>query len=276
MPAVIRTFRLILPLLLLLGLPGITMAAGNGSAAAARSVGELHELARLLDAAVLDLNMMLGEEDGAANPARLEGTLKRLDEARAGLPASLAESGTPSDAGAAIATETADFTRLVRENLKAVLQTGAPENAVIDEMMQHRNSARAAIDGVYIELERQAGLAGSPLSEARALALLLGQMSSLYVENASSAYVSNRSQDSSSQTIDQMAGDFSKRLANLLTKARGEEATKRVRGIQTKWHFIEHSMIHYQEKTVPYLVDRYTGVIVSDLMDLARLLGKQG
>jgi hypothetical protein len=154
------------------------------------------------------------------------------------------------------------------------MQTGAPENAVVDEMMQHRKEARKILDQVYLDLEKRAGLTGSALSEARALALMLEQMSALYVENASAAYVSNRSQDSQDMTIDQMANGFSKRLTALLAKAQDKEAAKLVRGIQSKWKFIERSMLNYQENSVPFLVDRYTQVIVADLVTLAGSLDK--
>ena len=34
-------------------------------------------------------------------------------------------------------------------------------------------------------------------------------------------------------------------------------------------------MLNYQEKTVPFLVDRYTQAIVADLLKLAQVLDKQ-
>lgn len=254
---------------LLLALPTVTTAADK---AAGRPLGELYEVARLMDATVLDLNMLLGEEQSPVYKARLDETLKRLDTAQKASSQSLGEIGIAAESGKQITTNVNAFIRLARENGSATMKTGAPENAVVDEMMQHRKAARDTLDKVYQDLETRAALTGSPLSEARALALLLQQMSAVYVENASAAYVSNRSQDSRDKTIDQMAKEFSRGLDGLLGKAKGDEASKLVRGIQSKWKFIERSMLNYQESTVPFLVDRYTQAIVADLMKLAQVL----
>lgn len=239
-----------------------------------KPLGELYDVALLMDAAVLDLNMLIGEEQSKVYSDRMMATLDRLDAAQKSSAGSLASSGISGHNTADLASHVAAFIRVARQNRSTAMQTGAPENAVVDEMMQHRKEARAILDQVYVDLEKRAGLTGSALSEARALALTLEQMAALYVENASAAYVSNRSQDSQDKTIDQMANDFSARLSQLLGKAQGKDSAKIVRSIQSKWKFIERSMLNYQENSVPFLVDRYTQVIVADLVTLAASLDK--
>lgn len=235
-------------------------------------LGELYDVALQMDAAVLDLNMLLGEEQSKVYSQRMDTTLGKLAAAQKASATSLANSGVSGHNTADLASHVAEFIKLARQNRAAVMQSGAPENAVVDEMMQHRKEARKILDQLYLDLEKRAGLTGSALSEARALALMLEQMSALYVENASAAYVSNRSQDSQDMTIDQMAASFSKRLSQLLAKAQDKDAAKLVRSIQSKWKFIERSMLNYQENSVPFLVDRYTQGIVADLMTLAGML----
>lgn len=259
-------------LLLAAGLSGTTQAA---EANLSRPVGELYEVALQMDAAVLDLNMLIGEEQSKAYSDRMVETLKKLETAMTASSASMAASGVSGQNSSEIAASVAAFVKIARINRNVALQTGAPENALVDEMMQHRKAARKVLDQVYIDLEKRAGFTGSPLSEARALALSLAQMAALYVESASAAYVTNRSLDSQDMTIDQRAVNFSKRLAGLLAKAKGDEATKLGRSIQSKWKFIEHSMLNYQEKTVPFLVDRYAQLIVADLVTLARTLDRK-
>ncbi|MFZ5722731.1 MAG: hypothetical protein ACOY33_03625 [Pseudomonadota bacterium] len=242
-------------------------------AEAARSLANLYDVARLMDAAVLDLNMLLGEDQSPAYKARLDATMKSLEEAQKTSAASLGTAGVAGESAGAIGTHVAGFLKMLRENRKTTLETGAPENAVIDEMMLHRKEARKALDAVYQDLEKRAGLSGSTLSEARALALLLQQMSALYVEtSAASSGVSQRTQDDSEATIDALARNFSARLAKLVAHARGEESAKLVHGIESKWRFIEKSMLNYRERTVPFLVDRYTQAIVTDLVKLAGAL----
>lgn len=260
------------PLVLLLALvlaPFHLHAADN---AAGKPLGELYAVAQLMDAAVLDLNMLLGEQQSPAYKVRLDETLKKLDAAMRASVASLGTAGIPAQTANALADNVAAFSRLARLNRDNIMKNGFPENAMVDEMMQRRQAARTQLDPVYADLEKRAGLTGSPLSEARALALQLQQMSALYVENASAAYVSNRSQDSTDVTIDQLAMAFAGRLAKLESRAKGEEALKRLQAIKSKWKFIERSMMNYQENTVPFLVDRYTQAIVVDLIALAETL----
>lgn len=237
----------------------------------ADALADLYRVARLMDATVLDLNMLLGEDQSPTYKERLDETLDKLDAAQKASAASLVEAGIQAEESAAIAENVAAFTRLARVNRDNTMKTGAPEPAVIDEMMQRRKTARDALDPTYREFEKRAGLIDSPLSEARALALLLQQMSASYVENASAAYSVQR-QVSTEATIDQMARDFSKRLSQLATRAKGDEATKRVSAIQSKWKFIERSLLNYHDNTVPFLVDRYTQAIVGELVAVADLL----
>lgn len=257
-------------LLLTLAAAAPALAADAG---AGKTLGTLYNLARQMDAAVLDLNMLLGEDQSPAYKTRLDATLKNLEEAQKAAAATLGSAGTSAEAADAIADNVAEFIKLMRENRKTTLATGMPEGAVVDQMMLHRKDARKALDAVYRDMEKKAGLADSPLSEARALALVLQQMSALYVETAAAAGgVSYRTQDDSEATIDSLARSFSARLGKLVAKARGEESAKLVSGIESKWRFIEKSMLNYRERTVPFLVDRYTQAIVTDLLKLADAL----
>lgn len=249
--------------------------ADAAEAGLSRPLGELYDVALQMDAAVLDLNMLLGEDQSKAYSDRMDVTIKKLETALTASSASLAASGISGHNAGEMASQVSSFIKVARINRNSILKTGAPENAVVDEMMQHRKDARKILDQIYVDLEKRAGFAGSPLSEARALALMLEQMAALYVESASAAYVSNRSQDSQDTTIDQMAKNFSSRLNSMLEKAKGEEATKLGRSIQSKWKFIERSMLNYQENTVPFLVDRYAQAIVADLVTLARTLDRK-
>lgn len=257
-------------LLLLLGTQAQAAAADP-----AATLGKLYDIARLMDAAVLDLNMLLGEEKSPAYKQRLDGTLQNLEAAQKASNAALVDAGLESAGSATLASNVASFIRLARANRDTMMKSGSPEGAVVDEMMLHRKAARIALDPIYAKLEKTAGLAGSPLSEARALALQLQQMAALYVEAASSAGgVSYRTQEADEATIDELARSFDARLGKLLLKAKGDEAGKRVRSIDAKWRFIQKSMLNYRENTVPFLVDRYAQAIVADLMALAALLEK--
>lgn len=251
----------------------VPLVAPAADAGASKTLGELYTVALLMDGAVLDLNMLLGEDQGPAYKARLNATIENLESAQKTSSASLGTAGINAKTAADIENNVVAFIRLLRQNRDTTLKSGSPEGAVVDEMMQRRKDARKALDPVYADLEKKAGLSGSPLSEARDLALLLQQMAALYVESASAAGgVSQRTHDESDATIDSLARSFSTRLATLGTRAKGEESTKLMHGIESKWRFIEKSMINYHEKTVPFLVDRYTQAIVTDLVKLAEAL----
>lgn len=257
-------------LLTTLLLPG---GAGAAAPAAAGALADLYEVARLMDAAVLDFNMLLGEDQSPTYKTRLDGTLLGLEQVQQQSPASLAAAGVPAASISSLDGNVSAFRRLMQDNRRSALASGAPEGALVDEMMQKRKEARDILDGLYTSLEKSAGLAGSPLSEARALALQLQQMSSLYVETAAAAGgVIYRSNETDTATIDGLARSFAERLTKLGTRASGKESAQLVHGIESKWRFIEKSMLNYRERTVPFLVDRYTQAIVTDLLKLADAL----
>jgi hypothetical protein len=252
----------------------LLLAAGPAAARteSATAAQLLFSVARNLDAAVLDLNMLLGEDQSPDYSERLDATLGRLGDAATALAEPLASVGMAEQAKA-IQQHVTQFSRLARTNRDRTLSSGAPEGAVLDEMMMNRKDARKLIDTAYAKLEKDAGVTGTPLAEARALALTLEQASALYVESAASAGgVSYRTLDSSEPTIDALAQRFSARLQQLTAQAKGDEATSLVRRIRSKWSFIEKSLLNYRDNTVPFLVDQYTQVIVRDLLALADVL----
>ncbi|MFZ5722732.1 MAG: hypothetical protein ACOY33_03630 [Pseudomonadota bacterium] len=269
---ILTRLRVTALLLILAALPGVAPAAAD--ARAGQTLSELYDVALLMDAAVLDFNMLLGEDQSPVYKARLDKTLQNLQDAQKTSAGSLGTAGIDSQTARTIDTRVNAFLKALRENRNTTLSNGAPEGALVDEMMRHRKEARLAIDTVYRTLEKQAGLkADSPLSEARARALMLQQMAALYVESTAAAGgVSYRSHDASEATVDALARDFTSRLSVLASKARGKESSEIVRGIQSKWRFIEKSMLNYHENVVPYLVDRYTQTIVTDLVKLADAL----
>lgn len=256
--------------LLVAGLAPAGAAAAD--AAATSALTSLYQLARLMDAAVIDFNMLLGEEQSPAYKVRLDATIKDLELARKTAATALGEAAIPAASISALGNQADAFLRLLRDNRRTTLATGAPEGAVVDEMMLQRRETRKAIDAIYVGLEKRAGLSGSALSEARSLALLLQQMAALYIETAASAGgVAYRSQEEEA-SIDMLARNFSDRLAKLAARAKGKESTQLLHGIESKWRFIEKSMLNYRERTVPFLVDRYTQAIVTDLVTLAEAL----
>ncbi len=257
---------LLLPLLLL---SSPAPAAAN-SATVSGALTNLSEVARLIDAAVLDFNMLMGEDQNPIYRVRLDGTVKSLEDANRNATAALTAAGTSSNSVGIMNKGVNDFLGLMRDNRRSLVSTGAPEGAVVDAMMQSRKATRKVATELYASLEKQAGLTGSPTSEARALALQLQQMSALYIETVAAAGgVAYRSQDDSDATVDALARSFEQRLSKLKGQAKSAESARIIGDIQTKWRFIEKSMLNYHEHTVPFLVDRYTQMIVADLLKLA-------
>lgn len=253
------------------------LPARAADAAAGEALGDLYEVARVMDAAVLDLNMLLGEDQSPRYRERFAETLKKLDAALAAAGPSLASAGVSGADADTITRNTNAFAKLARANRDTLLRSGMPEGAVVDEMMLRRKDARKAIDQVYADLEKRAGLAGSPLSNARELALVLQQAAALYVETSASAGgVSYRTPDSEEESIDTLARKFGSGLDRLLPRTASGDIAKQAAGIKTKWQFIEKSLLNYRENMVPFLVDRYTQSIVNDLLQVAQQLEQPG
>ncbi len=108
------------------------------------------------------------------------------------------------------------------------------------------------------------------LQSLRDEATLFREMSALYMEQSSTQYgYTYRSEAGDEETLDVMARRFAANL-NQVEKlmANNPDAINNLNNLRNKWEFLEKSFLNYKEKTVPYLVVKFGGEIITDLQTL--------
>lgn len=158
--------------------------------------------------------------------------------------------------------------RTLSYNLETIARKGVPENAVVAEMVQHELDMVASLNGAANELA--ASGAAKPAAEAkqaRDLALLMEYANLRYIERTTQLYPRD---DSAEPTIDELATSFGKGLATLrAAKKLNDAQRKKLDSVLTKYRFINGSLVNYNDKTVPFTVNRHAHSIVALLGELA-------
>src|SRR5690606_37444023 len=165
------------------------------------------------------------------------------------------------------------YLELLDDNYSAIASGGYEVNAVVEEMMEKKLAAQRAISALYTTAAETTD-ADPRVVEYQTMAFLMQQMAARYLENAAAVYGVAFRDLSDERSIDQLALDFSQRLASLDLNAKDlpVEAKTQLTDVQRKWTFIEQSMMNFMENQVSFLVYRYSNTIVEDLQGAARSL----
>lgn len=170
----------------------------------------------------------------------------------------------------------AAFETVANQNIAAVAKKGAPEYEVLNVMVQNELDLQASLEKSLkdVQVEQKVHIK-PPVDQARHLAVLMQYMAARYIERATSAGGSAGRDDSKEATIDDLAKEFQKGLDGLKGNAASSpEVKKDLAAIVTKWKFIQGSLLNYNEKTVPFTVNRHSKAIVGMLEDVADKMDK--
>src|SRR5690606_13264796 len=153
------------------------------------------------------------------------------------------------------------------------LHDALPINALVEEMMKNKIDAQRAISELHTATAEDTN-ADPRVIEYQNLAFLMQQLAARYVEVGAAAYGVAFRGFTDERSIDQLAQDFSRRLAQLDLDAQDLPVNARAQlvDVQRKWAFIEQSMMNFTENQVPFLIFRYSNTIVGDLQGAARAL----
>lgn len=158
--------------------------------------------------------------------------------------------------------------------MTAISGGGYAEGAITNSYLLNSYYTARDFKAGYDAVISKTGFKVSPtLQGIRDAAALFQEMAALYMERSSTEYgYTYRSEAGDTETLDQMASRFSKQL-DLLDRltANNPDAAKRLANVRKKWGFLEKSFINYNEKSVPYLVVKFGGEIVTGLDELSTL-----
>ncbi|MDP2226899.1 MAG: hypothetical protein Q8J78_05435 [Moraxellaceae bacterium] len=168
-------------------------------------------------------------------------------------------------------TEQQKLSRALTSSLDTIAAKGVPENAVVAEMVQHQIALVAGLTGAAAELQGTGGAKISPESrQARELALVMEYANQRYIERTTQIYPRD---DSAEPTIDELASRFGKGLVALRASKKINDAQrKKLDSVQTRFRFISSSLANYNDKTVPFTVNRHAHSMVDTLGELAQEL----
>lgn len=254
------------------GVQGI-LAAGalllsQAALADAVTLRALNDVRILLDRVNMDYQMFKGENANPRYGDLLEEDIDTLADARDEMIDTV-----QSEEVDAIESNIDRYLTLLDDNYSALSSGGYEVNALVEEMMEKKTGAQRAISALYTTAA-EATDADPRVVEYQTMAFLMQQMAARYLENAAAVYGVAFRDLSDERSIDQLALDFSQRLASLDLNAKDlpVEAKTQLTDVQRKWTFIEQSMMNFMENQVSFLVYRYSNTIVEDLQGAARSL----
>lgn len=145
----------------------------------------------------------------------------------------------------------------------------------VADMAARNREVLATCQSLYEAMRRtDPGAISTPYDSTRQLALLMQNIAVNYAARSASVGASF-SGDASERPIEELVDDFSTRLQALSTQPGNSAAIdKGLHGVVTKWRYIEQSLRHYNEKSVPFLVNKYSDSIIRGLLDVADLYAR--
>lgn len=200
-------------------------------------------------------DLQKGQSEAAACVGALENNLKAL-----GLPREASDMRLKYNM----------FSLNLSQNLAAIAKRGAPENEVQSVMIQGELDLQTSLERALKNTVEATKYKLNPqVDRARRLAVMLQYANARYLERTTSAYSVSRD-DSNEPTIDELARRFGKELEELRkgTAARPDVAPM-LATVVTKWRFIEGSLLNYNDKTVPFTVNRHARSIQTLLGEIA-------
>lgn len=157
----------------------------------------------------------------------------------------------------------------------AISEEGFAEFAVMNQYTQDSLAAEKTLGLVQTRISEATGYKPSPtVSLLRSQALLMQTMTTRYVEQSNSQFgATYRGDQADEETIDSMASRFNRDLDALLKQIpEGSPQRAGIEEVRSSWGFLEKSFQNYTEKTVPFLISRFSKEIIETLGTLAAAL----
>lgn len=155
-----------------------------------------------------------------------------------------------------------------RYNADTIAKVGAPENAVVAEMVQHVLDTVVELSQAGKDLQiASKGKEVAEARQARELAVTIMYANARYVERTTEIF---HRDDSAEQTIDQLAAKFNSGLTALRASKRlSPDQKKLLDNVNTRFRFIVGSLNNYTQHAVPGTVNRHARSIVALLNQVA-------
>ena len=257
-----------LKFLLLFSLPSFAYSAETASSA--DSLLKLHQLRLAAQKSLGDFYMYNGME-GDQRYARMIDTSLQNGQALLG---SLTQ--MPGDGSKALLAQLDQHWNSYQSELKVLADTlktqGYTDLQPVADLANHNQQLMALSAELYSKIQQESGRTVSALTQlSREQSLLMQSIAVDYASRSASvggSFISSGGENSKS--IDELANDFVQVMDKLEQAPQNTAETRQSLGaIKTKWRYIEKSLKNYNEKSVPFLVNKYSDRIIEGLEVLA-------
>ena len=259
-----------LKFLLLFSLPSFAYSAETASSA--DNLLKLHQLRLAAQKSLGDFYMYNGME-GDQRYARMIDTSLQNGQALLG---SLTQ--MPGDGSKALLAQLDQHWNSYQSELKVLANTlktqGFTELQPVADLATHNQQLLALSAELYNKIQQESGSnVGALTQTSREQSLLMQSIAVDYASRSASvggSFIGSGGENDKS--IDVLANDFEQTLNKLEQAPQNTAETRQSLGvIKTKWRYIEKSLKNYNEKSVPFLVNKYSDRIIEGLESLSGL-----
>lgn len=161
--------------------------------------------------------------------------------------------------------------------MTALQKQGYTDLQPVADLAARNRQLLATAQALYEALQRMDDSAISvQMAATRELSVLMQSIAVNYAARSASVGASF-SGDSSERPIEELVADFSARLTALRKQPGNSVAVNTtLDGVATKWRYIEGSLRNYNEKSVPFLVNKYSDSIIRSLADVDAIYAASG
>lgn len=144
----------------------------------------------------------------------------------------------------------------------------------VAQLANHNQAFNGLCDQLYEKVREEGKIQVLSLTEqSRSQSLLMQAMAVNYASRSASvgaSFVADDGSDGQEQKpLDEMAEQFEKNLANMQQAPENTSVSRQtLADIEVKWRYIENSLKHYNEKSVPFLINKYADRITEELESL--------
>lgn len=257
-----------LKFLLVFSLPSFADNVERGNSA--DSLLKLHQLRLATQKSLGDFYMYNGMEGDQRYARMIDSALQNGQALLGGL------TQMPGDGSKALLAQLDQHWSGYQSELKALADTlktqGYTDLQPVADLASHNQQLMALSADLYTRIQQESGQNVSPLTQlSREQSLLMQSIAVDYASRSASvggSFISSGGENSKS--IDEQASEFVQVMDKLEQAPQNTAATRQSLGaIRTKWRYIEKSLKNYNEKSVPFLVNKYSDRIIEGLETLS-------
>lgn len=202
----------------------------------------------------------------AGDPARTAQLGKLLGESGETLDGIAIDSGNAAQKEAITAARKAfsDFARTARAN--NIVADGYTDDILVGDLYVGAEALSKALQGA-IEATPGGGKQREVTDRAHATNLLMQRAAAAYLKR--SAQMSPDIGAAIPYDLGEASAELDKKMTALAKELQANASARNtMRNVMTKWNFIKGSLINYNDKAVPFIVDRYAGQIMAGLQQV--------